>query len=137
MSNAGRLPKPWRIPYPALVNTCLSRSVRNLFQMGSFMPASISRQPVAIPAWSLPTLFTRSMISGSRAAFDPEELNRIAAVVLAWRIAHHGHDAYRHPGGTQRQGCRLDGEGHRRAIPGASRRAITSKEKSGGHHANR
>src|SRR5256886_1495630 len=40
---------------------------------------------------------------------------------LAWRIAHHGHDAYRHPGGAQRQGCRLDGEGHRRAIPGASR----------------
>ena len=35
---------------------------------------------------------------------------------LARRIAHHGHDAYRHPGGAQRQGGRLDGDGDRRTV---------------------
>src|SRR5258707_7883457 len=34
---AGRLPKPARAPNPPAANTALSRSVRNLFQIGSLI----------------------------------------------------------------------------------------------------
>src|SRR6516162_241349 len=36
-SSAGRLPNPARAPNPPAANTALSRSVRNLFQIGSLM----------------------------------------------------------------------------------------------------
>src|SRR5215467_2220062 len=43
ISSAGRLPNPARAPNPPAANTALSRSVRNLFQIGSFieMPPSV------------------------------------------------------------------------------------------------
>src|ERR1051326_3728080 len=37
MRSAGRLPKPARAPNPPAANTALSRSVRNLFQIGSLI----------------------------------------------------------------------------------------------------
>src|SRR5215471_15976090 len=45
ISSAGRLPNPPRAPYPDVANTALSRSVRNLFQMGSDM--------VVVPGFSV------------------------------------------------------------------------------------
>src|SRR4029077_20301945 len=41
-SKAGRLPKPARAPNPPAANTALSRSVRNLFQIGSLMLSLLS-----------------------------------------------------------------------------------------------
>ena len=49
--------------------------------------------------------------------------------------ADHGHDPYRHSGSAGRQGRRLDGEGHRRAIPAADRGQPTSTRTEGEHHA--
>src|SRR5215471_5509685 len=45
ISSAGRLPNPARAPNPPAANTALSRSVRNLFQIGSLMelPPSVVR----------------------------------------------------------------------------------------------
>src|SRR5580704_7865643 len=41
--SAGRLPKPARAPNPPAANTALSRSVRNLFQIGSLIAALLPR----------------------------------------------------------------------------------------------
>src|SRR5438876_12243564 len=54
--SAGRLPKPARAPNPPAANTALSRSVRNLFQIGSLIDLAplctplpiVSLQPGAI-----------------------------------------------------------------------------------------
>src|SRR5262245_42064947 len=49
-SSAGRLPNPARAPKPPAANTALSRSVRNLFQIGSLMTWLLLRsgdRPVA------------------------------------------------------------------------------------------
>src|SRR4029077_20089787 len=62
ISSAGRLPKPPRAPYPDDPNTALSRSVRNLFQMGSDMVGSLS----SLGHSSIPA--DRSL-TGSRARF--------------------------------------------------------------------
>src|SRR6267154_1990318 len=42
---AGRLPNPARAPNPPAANTALSRSVRNLFQIGSLIGGSSRRGP--------------------------------------------------------------------------------------------
>src|SRR5436305_8741757 len=39
--SAGRLPNPARAPNPPAANTALSRSVRNLFQIGSLIEGSL------------------------------------------------------------------------------------------------
>src|SRR6516225_9901084 len=51
-SSAGRLPNPARAPNPPAANTALSRSVRNLFQIGSVIelaPSNIQRSTVVSP----------------------------------------------------------------------------------------
>src|ERR1700747_2877306 len=42
-SNAGRLPNPARAPNPPAANTALSRSVKNLFQIGLLIELAPSR----------------------------------------------------------------------------------------------
>src|SRR5437588_4751827 len=42
-SSAGRWPKPARAPNPPAANTLLSRSARNLFQIGSLIAALLLR----------------------------------------------------------------------------------------------
>src|SRR5215510_3125669 len=44
-SSAGRLPNPARAPNPPAANTALSRSVRNLFQIGSLIDLAPSHTP--------------------------------------------------------------------------------------------
>src|SRR6202045_5066440 len=46
-SSAGRLPNPARAPNPPAANTALSRSVRNLFQIGSLMDLAPGRGAVS------------------------------------------------------------------------------------------
>src|SRR5271165_400899 len=47
-SSAGRLPNPARAPNPPAANTALSRSVRNLSQMRSFIEALLSSSSHAL-----------------------------------------------------------------------------------------
>src|SRR6516165_3816424 len=44
-SSAGRLPNPARAPNPPAANTALSRSVKNLFQIGSVIESAPSITP--------------------------------------------------------------------------------------------
>src|SRR5207248_8381416 len=46
------------------------------------------------------------------------ELVSAESQALAWRHSHHCDDPHRDPGGAQRKVRRVDGESHRRAIPG-------------------
>ncbi len=48
------------------------------------------------------------------------------AQALAWSDAHDGNVTYRHPGGAEREGGRLDGTGQRRTIPGLITKSVSS-----------
>src|SRR5271169_4670391 len=72
-SSAGRLPNPARAPNPPAAKTALSRSVKNLFQIGSLIeiapshiapssmtPAVDARQsPGRVSIWAQPALFAQ------------------------------------------------------------------------------
>src|SRR4051794_28871384 len=86
ISSAGRLPKPPRAPYPDDPNTALSRSVRNLFQMGSDMIGSLS----SLDRSSIPA----GRSSQARAhAFDETHVDDLFVFDVGLedtRLAHHG-----------------------------------------------
>src|SRR5271155_4348475 len=66
-SSAGRLPNPARAPNPPAANTALSRSVRNLFQIGSLIelapsvtsPLHARQSPGRVNIWPQPALFAQ------------------------------------------------------------------------------
>src|SRR5438045_6817986 len=50
--SAGRLPNPARAPNPPAANTALSRSVRNLFQIGSLIEGSLDGDTQECGCWA-------------------------------------------------------------------------------------
>src|SRR6476620_9111774 len=86
ISSAGRLPKPPRAPYPDDPNTALSRSVRNLFQMGSDM---LARSPLLI----VPRYQQAGVSQARPHAFDETHVDDLFVFHVAFedaRLAHHG-----------------------------------------------